>query len=120
MEQIKSIADVRNQIKKACEIYKHYPTPRPSDIHSSLRYAYVESKSISDKMYFHPTPKEIDDADDVQFKWLPCLSLIERRLIWKRFSGMGWKRIAGEEGISERTARNYINKALQKLYNRLN
>lgn len=120
MEKIKSIADVRHQIIKACEIYKLYPNPSPADIHSSIFYPDPDKRLDCDKIYYRPTPKEIDDADLVQFDWFPRLTMMERRLLWKRFSGMGWKRVAAEESISERTARNYVNKALEKLYNQLN
>lgn len=120
MEPIKSVDDVRHQIKKACEIYKLYPAPHPADIYSSIRYEEIERQSRSDKNFFHPTPKEIDDADEVQFEWLAHLTVQERRLLWKRFSGMGWKRVAAEDDISERTARNYVNKALEKIYKKLN
>ena len=58
-------------------------------------------------------------ADTVQFEWLPLLSIQERQLLWKRYSGMGWKRLAGEAKVCERTVRNYINKALEKLYRKL-
>ena len=57
--------------------------------------------------------------DTVQFEWLPLLSIQERQLLWKRYSGMGWKRLAGEAKVCERTVRNYINKALEKLYRKL-
>ncbi len=119
MEAITSIQDVRNQIIKACEIYKLYPAPQPANIHSSLRYQDIEQQSQSDKIYFRPTPEEVDDADTVQFEWLPLLSIQERQLLWKRYSGMGWKRLAGEAKVCERTVRNYINKALEKLYRKL-
>lgn len=119
MEQIKSINDVRDQIIKACEIYKLYPAPHPTGIHSSLRYAQIEQQSKENQIYFRPTPTEVDDADIVQFEWLPHLSLKERQMLWKRFSGMGWKRLAGESNMCERTARSYVNKALEKLYRKL-
>ncbi len=116
MEEIKSIDDVRNQIIKACEIYKLYPAPHPTGLRSSLRYADIERQSREKQIYFRPTPTEVDDADIVQFDWLPRLSVKERQLLWKRFSGMGWKRLANEAQMCERTARKRIDKALEKLY----
>jgi DNA-binding NarL/FixJ family response regulator len=117
MEPVKSIEDVKNQIIKACEIYKLYPNPHPSRILSSLRYKDIIQQSRDDKIYFRPTPSEVDDADIVQFEWLPRLSIRDRQLLWKRYSGMGWKRLAKEANICERTARNYVEKALKRLYN---
>lgn len=116
MEQIRTIEDVRHQIEKACEIYKLYPIPHPAKIHSSIKYCDILPKEKENKFYLRPTPQEIDDADVVQFYWLPLVNVTDRQLVWKRFSGMGWKRVAKEANISERTARNRVNAALETIY----
>ncbi len=116
MPQIKEREDVQRHIQKACDIYKHYSMPRPNKIHTAIRYLDVMAKGEEKGEYCCPTPTEVDDADIVQFEWLPLLEIDDRRLLWKRFSGMGWKRLATEHNICEKTARNRVKKSIDKLY----
>ncbi len=116
MEQIKDKESVSEQIRRACEIYKNYPVPKPNKIHTALRYNDILSVSRERGDICCPTPQEVDDADTVQFEWMPLLNLDERILVWKRYSGMGWKRLAKETEICEKTARNRVNKSIEKLY----
>ncbi len=116
MEPIKERKDVTNQIQRACEIYKNYPMPRPNRIHSAVRYNEIVMLSRERGDLCYPTPDEVDDADTVQFEWMPLLTINDRQLVWKRYSGMGWKRLAKENAICERTARNRVKKSIDKLY----
>ncbi len=120
MKQIQTIQDVEEQLKNACLIYLHLPMEGAKDIHSCLSNAFkTECCEAEPTLCIRPTPQEIDDADTVQFKWMPLLDLTERQLVWKRYSGMGWKRIAHEYGISERTARRHNAKAIEKLFEKV-
>ncbi len=116
MERIRSREEVTDHIRRACDIYKNYPVPRPNKIHTALRYhdILILGKERGDT--YCPTPQEVDDADTVQFEWMPLLELEDRQLVWKRFSGMGWKRLAKENDVCERTARNRVNKSIDRLY----
>ncbi len=116
MKHIYTKQDIEEQIKNACLIYQCLPKVALKDVRSSLSHFFETETPVSEHIaYIRPTPQEIDDADIVQFEWLPLLDLTERRLIWKRYSGMGWKRVAHECGISERTARRHGAKAIEKL-----
>lgn len=114
MRPIKTVQDLKDELKKACQVYQLYPTPRPDGMHSCLA-AGIPALIDPETVKYKPTPAEVDDADIVQFQWLPLLMPEDRLLIWKRFSGTGWKRLAFEIQISERTARNRVNAALKKL-----
>ncbi len=112
MKPIKTIEDIQEQITLACQVYMIYTPPQPKGFSSSLCCATTANSS---KYSFKPTPQEIDDADEVQFEWLPILMPLDRQIVWKRCSNCPWKRIAFEEGISERTARKKYLGSLDKL-----
>lgn len=118
MKPIKNMQDIKEQLTRACQIYQLYQLPRPEGIRSCLTH-YIDDEMLIEDTGFRPTPEEIDDADIVQFEWMPILMPEDRQLIWKRFSGMGWKRLAYEMHISERTARTRISKSLNKLLDKL-
>lgn len=40
---------------------------------------------------FHVTPELFEIWEKVCFEWMPLLSLEERKIVWDRCSGMGWK-----------------------------
>lgn len=57
-----------------------------------------------------PTREDLALWEITMFDWIPLLSPNMRDIIRRRCSGMGWKRIAYELGISIRTAqRRYVN-----------
>lgn len=108
-----NITMIKERLKSACQVYRMYPNPQPQGYQSSLDKT-VQS-AYENTYFFKPTPQEIDDADTIQFQWLPLLTPLERQLLWKRFSGMQWKTLAYDLDISERSARAKVSKALEKL-----
>ncbi len=120
MKHIYTKKDVEEQLRNACLIYQCLPKEGLKDVRSNIGSIFkTESFTPEHANYIRPTPQEIDDADIVQFEWMPLLDLTERRLIWKRYSGMGWKRVAHECGLSERSARRHGAFALEKLYEKI-
>ncbi len=116
MQHIKERKEISEHIRRACEIYKNYPVPKPNKIHTAMRYNEIVSLGRERGDICCPTPQEVDDADTVQFEWMPLLDMDDRQLVWKRFSGMGWKRLAKEIKVCERTVRNRVNKSIDRLY----
>lgn len=105
--------DVIYQIKKACQIYRLYQKEGPSNFKSCLKSLLPP---LSEKKNaFYPTPKEVDMADVVQFKWLRWLSPDDRRLVWKRCDGMPWKVLAFQEDMSVRQARYKMEQSIKTI-----
>ena len=110
--------EIKNQIKKACQIYKNYPRPLPQRPHSCLSIYGIRRTPVL-KEIFYPTPKEIDMADTVQFVWLQWLNPDERRILWQRFDGTPLKILAYREDLSIRQIRYKIQKSLEKIFSNL-
>ncbi len=115
MKPIKTKEDIKEQIKRACQVFSAYQLPFPGDLQSSLG-SLLPTENEQTEIYFSPTPQDIDDADIVQFQWMPILLPKESRLLWERFSGLSWKQVAFNFKISERTARYRAAKAINKLF----
>lgn len=71
-----------------------------------------ESDTVLTDVPFKPTPKEVDEMEDVIFHWLTPLSIEEKHILLKRAGGMGWKRLAFEYGISIRTVQRRVKRLL--------
>lgn len=89
-----------------------------SDFSETLEQLDPRSKESSGR--FYPFPWEIDEMEDVIFNWLHCLTFKEKKVLWKRCSGMGWKRVAYEMNLGERTAQRLFKAACGNIYNFLN
>ena len=110
-----SLDDVKLQIKKACQIYRKYPTPKPKQPHSCLASSIISTANENYNSPLSPTPKEIDMADTVQFVWLNWVTPTERRILWQKYDGVPWKILAYDEGMTIRRARYKAQKALEKI-----
>lgn len=71
-----------------------------------------ESDTVFADIPFKPTPKEVDEMEDVIFHWLTPLSIEDKHILLKRAGGMGWKRLAFEYGISIRTVQRRVKRLL--------
>ncbi len=111
--------DITDRIRRACEVMRTLPGARPAGYKNPWTMLGMptdtpkETTTASDK--WTTLPHEIDAMEEVIFDWFALISPVERRIVWKRFDGMGWKRLAGEHGFSVRSAQRYVQKACQKI-----
>ena len=118
MPQI-TLNDVQEQVKKACQIYKQLPEPKPGNMHSCLSNITLPHPIFSKTPQKMTTPQEVDMADIVYFDWFSWLLPDERRILCKRYEGMPWKVLAYNEGLSIRQARYKVQKSLEKILTKL-
>lgn len=108
--------DVMERIEAAVKVLRCLPPVRVQGYGSGWPDmptvpSVIESEA-GDTVPFRPTPWEVDDMEDVIFHWFKPLSTDDKRMLWKRAGGMGWKRLAFEYGASIRTMQRRVHKLL--------
>lgn len=109
--------DVMEQIEAAVKVLRCLPPVRARGYVSNWPDmptvpTLAETPETAAAVPFRPTPCEVDNMEDVIFHWLEPLSTDDKRLLWKRAGGMGWKRLAFEYGASIRTVQRRVNRLL--------
>lgn len=88
---------IEKDIRTACEVdkalspvFKHrYRCPLGQYVKPELDVLVDEQ--LNGDPPFHVTPELFEIWEKVCFEWMPLLSLEERKIVWDRCSGMGWK-----------------------------
>jgi len=90
----KSIDEIKENLEFAAEIMRRLP---PVKVRG---YFCAWPKFCSDEDFFNttdtwlpPLPDEIKAMEDI-LEWLKFTSLENRRIVWLRSCGMGWKRLS--------------------------
>ena len=118
---------IEKDIRTACEVdkalspvFKHrYRCPLGQYVKPELDVLVDEQ--LNGDPPFHVTPELFETWEKVCFEWMPLLSLEERKIVWDRCSGMGWKLVMTryEERsavkITRTTVWTYFNKSLLKI-----
>ena len=88
---------IEEDIRMACEVDKALPSvfkqryrcPLGAMVKPELDVLLDEQ--LNGDPPFHVTPELFEIWEKVCFEWMPLLSLEERKIVWDRCSGMGWK-----------------------------
>lgn len=120
---------IEEDIRVACEVDKALPSVFKQRYRCPLgQYVKPELDVLVDEQLngdppFHVTPELFEIWEKVCFEWMPLLSLEERKIVWDRCSGMGWKLVMTryEERTLTKTTRFSImrlfKKGLKKIVN---
>lgn len=113
---IKTIEDIKEKLEFAAEIMRRLPPVKVQGyICSWPNFVRKEDeiKGTSD-IWLHPLPEEITAMENI-LEWLRFVPLEERRLIWLRACGMGWKHLAKYCKKSRTTLDRHYNGGLNKI-----
>lgn len=112
MEKVKNIKDVENMIRRAMWVDSKLPPVALSNAKSTLSSIVVSQMPASER----PTTDDIDIWNTIMFNWLPIVDVNSREVIFKRCSGMGWKRICNETKMSYSTAKRRFFEGLNTIF----
>ena len=113
---------IEDDIRIACDVDKALPSVFKQQYRCPLgRYVKPELEVLVDEQLngdppFHVTPELFKIWEKVCFEWMPLLSLEERKIVWDRCSGMGWKLVMTryEERTLTKTTRFSIMRQFKK------
>lgn len=99
-----------------------YPPCSLVVIRSAMEIMLMEKP---DKPKFRPSITQVSIWEEVVLNWFNLIDSIEnRKIVWLRSCGMGWRRIAERFGLSRQTVsnryKNSINELLWNLENKYN
>ena len=91
--------EVENIIRRAFEVDRAMPFPRPSNPKSLIGKMIVipdtrAATDVEEREYIRLTAEDIKNWETVMFDWMPQLKGAQKAVIKYRCCGMGWKRIA--------------------------
>ena len=91
--------EVENIIRRAFEVDRAMPFPRPSNPQSLIGKMIVipdtrAATDVEEREYIRLTAEDITNWETVMFDWMPQLKGAQKAVVKYRCCGMGWKRIA--------------------------
>ena len=91
--------EVENIIRRAFEVDRAMPFPRPSNPQSLIGKMIVipdtrAATDVDEREYIRLTAEDIKNWETVMFDWMPQLKGAQKAVVKYRCCGMGWKRIA--------------------------
>lgn len=91
--------EVENIIRRAFEVDRAMPFPRPSNPKSLIGKMIVipdtrAATDVEEREYIRLTAEDIKNWETVMFDWMPQLKGAQKAVVKYRCCGMGWKRIA--------------------------
>lgn len=91
--------EVENIIRRAFEVDRAMPFPRPSNPQSLIGKMIVipdtrAATDVEEREYIRLTAEDITNWETVMFEWMPQLKGAQKAVVKYRCCGMGWKRIA--------------------------
>ena len=91
--------EVENIIRRAFEVDRAMPFPRPSNPKSLIGKMIVipdtrAATDVDEREYIRLTAEDIKNWETVMFDWMPKLHGAQKAVVKYRCYGMGWKRIA--------------------------
>ena len=91
--------EVENIIRRAFEVDRAMPFPRPSNPQSLIGKMIVipdtrAATDVEEREYIRLTAEDIKNWETVMFDWMPQLKGAQKAVVKYRCCGMGWKRIA--------------------------
>ena len=113
-----SLSDVAQEIRKAIAILKRFPAVKAKGFHQGGILPEQEESDFRENGLI-PTPQEIDHMWEVCFTWLGWLDADNRRLVWGRCSGKGWKQLAYKHHVSRSTAIRRFNESCAVIWKHL-
>ncbi len=113
-----SLQDVAREIRKAIAILRRFPAVKAKGFRQGGMLPEQEDRDFCENGLI-PTPQEIDRMWEVCFTWLGWLDADNRRLVWARCSGKGWKQLAYKHHISRSTAIRRFNESCALIWGHL-
>ena len=91
--------EVENIIRRAFEVDRAMPFPRPSNPQSLIGKMIVipdtrAATDVDEREYICLTAEDVTNWETVMFDWMPKLKGAQKAVVKYRCCGMGWKRIA--------------------------
>lgn len=91
--------EVENIIRRAFEVDRAMPFPRPSNPQSLIGKMIVipdtrAATDVDEREYIRLTAEDVTNWETVMFDWMPQLKGAQKAVVKYRCCGMGWKRIA--------------------------
>ncbi len=80
----------------------------------TVRSAVEERRYIK----FLPSPKEVEEMLEVM-RWIQCLDVEQRKLVWMRARRYGWRDIGQRFGCCSRTAQRHWQYAMLQVINQI-
>lgn len=114
-----TIEEVKQDLEIAAYVERLLPPVRapkyrscmPEIIYTPQELIFMEKRPLK----IRPTQEQITLWERVVLKWLPVLSLDERRLVWKRANRIPWKLLCREYGVSRQMLAIRYDKAIIKI-----
>ncbi|MBO5038408.1 MAG: helix-turn-helix domain-containing protein [Alphaproteobacteria bacterium] len=114
-----TIEEVKQDLETAAYVERLLPPVRapkyrncmPDIIYTPQELIFMEKRPLK----IRPTQEQITLWERVVLKWLPVLSLDERRLVWKRANRIPWKLLCREYGVSRQMLAIRYDKAIIKI-----
>lgn len=114
-----TIEEVKRDLETAAYVERLLPPVRapkyrncmPDMIYTPQELIFMEKRPLK----IRPTQEQITLWERVVLKWLPVLSLDERRLVWKRANRIPWKLLCREYGVSRQMLAIRYDKAIIKI-----
>ena len=114
-----TIEEVKQDLETAAYVERLLPPVRapkyrncmPDIIYTPQELIFMEKRPLK----IRPTQEQITLWERVVLKWLPVLSLDERRLVWKRANRLPWKLLCREYGVSRQMLAIRYDKAIIKI-----
>ena len=80
----------------------------------------TERSVVEERRYikFPPTPQEVDEMLEVM-RWIQCLEVEQRKLVWMRARRYGWRDIGQRFGCCSRTAQRHWQYAMLQVINQI-
>lgn len=106
------IEKIKDDLETAAYVERLLPPVRapkyrccmPDIVYTPQEIIFMEKKPLK----IRPTQEQIALWECVVLKWLPILSVDERRLVWKRANRIPWKLLCREFGVSRQgLSKNY-------------
>jgi hypothetical protein len=91
--------EVENIIRRAFEVDRAMPFPRPSNPQSLIGKMIVipdtrAATDVDEREYIRLTAEDVTNWETVMFDWMPQLKGAQKPVVKYLCCGMGWKRIA--------------------------
>ena len=114
-----TIEEVKQDLETAAYVERLLPPVRapkyrncmPDIIYTPQELIFMEKRPLK----IRPTQEQITLWERVVLKWLPVLSLDERRLVWKRANRLPWTLLCREYGVSRQMLAIRYDKAIIKI-----
>ncbi len=114
--------ELKENLERAFWVDKQLPAFGLKRLNSALGKLVIlpDGRPLNDifaekRAHERPTREDLALWETAMFEWIPLLPPNIRDIMKRRCSGMGWKRIAYEVGISVRTAQRRYNTGLDSL-----